>query len=118
MALLDIRELRKTFPTGETALKGIDISVNAKEVVAILGISGSGKSTLLRCINRLVEPDSGAVVLDGVDLTRLGKRELRSARRHIGMIFQDYKLLEESGVKIERLDKKKIQYWAKSLINQ
>ena len=94
MALLDIRELRKTYPTGEAALKGIDISVSAKEVVAILGISGSGKSTLLRCINRLVEPDSGTIVLDGVNLTKLGKRKLRSARRHIGMIFQGFNLVD------------------------
>ena len=59
MALLEIRGLRKTYPTGERALDGVDVSVDAKQVVAILGLSGSGKSTLLRCINRLVEPDEG-----------------------------------------------------------
>jgi len=94
MALLDVRNLRKTYITGEAALKGLDVSVNAKEVVALLGISGSGKSTLLRCINRLVEPDSGSVVLDSIELTKLNKRELRMMRRNIGMVFQEFNLVD------------------------
>ena len=94
MALLEVRQIRKTYPTGEVALKGVDISVNAEEVVAVLGLSGSGKSTLLRCINRLVEPDSGTVVLDGVDITRLNKHDLRRTRRNMGMIFQEFNLVE------------------------
>ena len=94
MALLEITGLRKTYATGEMALKGVDIAVEAREVVAILGLSGSGKSTLLRCVNRLVEPDDGSVVLDGIDLVRLDKRALRRARRHMGMIFQEFNLLD------------------------
>ena len=94
MALLEIRQLRKTYSTGETALKGVDISVEAQEVVAILGLSGSGKSTLLRCINRLVEPDAGEVVLDGTDIVALDKPALRRARRHMGMIFQEFNLID------------------------
>ena len=94
MALLEIANLRKTYATGEVALRGVDVSVEAHEVVAILGLSGSGKSTLLRCVNRLVEPDGGRVTLDGVDITRLGKRELRHARRHMGMIFQEFNLID------------------------
>jgi phosphonate transport system ATP-binding protein len=94
MALLEISQLKKTYGTGELALKGVDVSVEAQEVVALLGLSGSGKSTLLRCVNRLVEPDSGQVVLDGVDITSLGKSALRNARRTMGMIFQEFNLID------------------------
>lgn len=94
MAFLTVRDLRKTYPTGETALRGVDIDVEERERVALLGLSGSGKSTLLRCINRLVEPDSGEVILDGTGITKLGKRELRRTRSEIGMIFQQFNLVE------------------------
>jgi phosphonate transport system ATP-binding protein len=62
--------------------------------VAVIGSSGAGKSTLIRCVNRLVEPTSGSVVLNGTDITGLGRRGLRQARRRIGMIFQEYNLVE------------------------
>ena len=94
MALLEISQIRKTYATGEVALRGVDISLNGDEVVAVLGLSGSGKSTLLRCINRLVEPDSGTVILDGVNITKLNKPALRKARRDMGMIFQEFNLVE------------------------
>lgn len=94
MALLEITQLRKIYGTGEHALKGVDVSVNAQEVVALLGLSGSGKSTLLRCVNRLVEPTSGTVLLEGVDITKLGKRALRRARTNMGMIFQEFNLID------------------------
>ncbi|MCH9052997.1 MAG: phosphonate ABC transporter ATP-binding protein [Proteobacteria bacterium] len=94
MALLEIVGLSKTYPTGEAALKGVDLAVDAEEIVAILGLSGSGKSTLLRCINRLVEPDGGSVVFEGTDITKLDKPALRKARRHMGMIFQEFNLID------------------------
>lgn len=98
MPLLEITGLEKTYPTGEVALRGVDIAVGTREFVAILGLSGSGKSTLLRCINRLVEPSAGRVVLDGLELTGLGKRNLRRARRGMGMIFQEFNLVERLSV--------------------
>lgn len=98
MSFLKIRDLRKTYSTGETALRGVDVDVEAREVVALLGLSGSGKSTLLRCINRLVEPDSGEVILDGLELTKLGKRQLRATRGQIGMIFQQFNLVDRLSV--------------------
>jgi phosphonate transport system ATP-binding protein len=63
-------------------------------VVTIIGPSGAGKSTLIRCINRLVEPTSGKVMLDGIDVRGLNRRELRKVRRRMGMIFQEYNLIE------------------------
>ena len=74
MAYLEIRDIKKVYPTGEEALKGVDLDMNAQEVIALLGLSGSGKSTLLRCINRLVEPTSGTIILDGVDVTAIRHR--------------------------------------------
>lgn len=94
MSVLEIEHLTKTYPNGERALKGIDITVEGHEVIALLGLSGSGKSTLLRCINRLVEPTSGRIVLGGVDVTRLGKRHLRRTRARMGMIFQEFNLID------------------------
>ncbi len=94
MPLLEIRALKKSYATGEVALKGVDLSVSAQEIVAILGLSGSGKSTLLRCVNRLVEPDSGSVTLDGLEITALNKRQLRRARQSMGMIFQEFNLVD------------------------
>ena len=94
MAILEIVGLSKTYPTGEAALKGVDLAVDAEEIVAILGLSGSGKSTLLRCINRLVEPDGGSVVFEGTDITKLDKPALRKARHHMGMIFQEFNLID------------------------
>ncbi|HJO74695.1 MAG: phosphonate ABC transporter ATP-binding protein [Paracoccaceae bacterium] len=94
MALLEIKDLCKSYSTQEKALHGVDLSVEKTEVVALLGLSGSGKSTLLRCINRLVEPDSGQVILDGVELTSLGRHDLRKARVSMGMIFQEFNLVD------------------------
>ncbi len=92
--MLEIRGLAKRYGGGDPALRGVDLSVSADSVVALIGPSGSGKSTLIRCINRLVEPSAGSVVLDGVELTRLGGAGLRAARRRIGMIFQEHALIE------------------------
>ena len=92
--MLAVRELTKTYDTGTAALRNVSITIDEPQVVAIIGPSGAGKSTLIRCINRLVEPTSGSVELNGQDLTALSNRELRKARRHIGMIFQEYNLVE------------------------
>ncbi len=92
--MLEISELVKVYPTGQQALSGVDLTVAEPQVVAIIGSSGAGKSTLIRCINRLVEPSSGRIALDGTDITSLSRRRLRAARRRMGMIFQEYNLVE------------------------
>lgn len=81
-----------------TALKGVSFKVRSDERVALLGRSGSGKSTLMRCINRLIEPDAGEVIFDDVNITRLKGRELRQFRRKIGMVFQEFNLVNRMSV--------------------
>lgn len=92
--MLQIERLTKRYGQGEEVLKGLDLTVSGTGITAIIGSSGAGKSTLLRCINRLIEPTSGTITLNGVDLTRLRGRELREARRSIGMIFQSFNLVD------------------------
>ena len=92
--MLCLEALVKQYKTGDRALKGIDLEVLKGQVMALIGPSGAGKSTLIRCINRLVEPTSGRVLLEEEDLTRLGSRGLRQARRRMGMIFQEFALVE------------------------
>ena len=92
--MLVITDLVKHYRTGTRALSGVHLKVNEPQVVAIIGSSGAGKSTLIRCINRLVEPTSGKIVLNDLDVTALPRHALRSARRRMGMIFQEYNLVE------------------------
>jgi phosphonate transport system ATP-binding protein len=92
--VLEVSGLAKTYPTGDRALRGVSFTVAGHDAVFIIGPSGAGKSTLLRCINRLVEPDAGSVRLDGLELTGLDGATLRQARRAMGMIFQEFNLVE------------------------
>ncbi len=92
--MLKLEKLEKRYPTGDLALKGIDLEVPKGQVMALIGPSGAGKSTLIRCVNRLIDPTSGRVWLDGTELTALGSRARRRARRQMGMIFQEYALVE------------------------
>jgi phosphonate transport system ATP-binding protein len=92
--MLRVEALTKRYPTGDMALNGVSLAIGRGEIAGLIGSSGAGKSTLIRCINRLVEPTSGRVFLDGVDLTALGPRALRRARVRIGMIFQEFALVE------------------------
>jgi len=92
--MLAITGLAKIYPTGARALEHIDLRVERPQVVAIIGTSGAGKSTLIRCINRLVEPSAGTILLKDTDITALNRHSLRLARRRMGMIFQEYNLVE------------------------
>ncbi|MEH6476015.1 MAG: phosphonate ABC transporter ATP-binding protein [Sneathiella sp.] len=92
--MLQIKKLTKKYPTGDLALTAVDLEIPEGQVLALIGPSGAGKSTLIRCINRLVEPTSGSVTLKGENITTLGSRGLRAARRKMGMIFQEYALVE------------------------
>ena len=90
MAILTIAGLHKSFGAAEV-LKGIDLSVDARDLVFIIGPSGSGKSTLLRCINRLEEPSRGSIVFDGTEVTS-PSADLNALRRSMGMVFQSFNL--------------------------
>jgi phosphonate transport system ATP-binding protein len=92
--MLKIIDLTKVYRTGAKALSGVSFEVDLPQVVAIIGPSGAGKSTLIRCINRLIDPTSGQVLLDATNLVTLGRSDLRKARRRIGMIFQEYNLVD------------------------
>ncbi|MDX1489778.1 MAG: phosphonate ABC transporter ATP-binding protein [Pseudohongiellaceae bacterium] len=96
--MLKLAGLTKRYPTGDLALNNIDLNVPAGQVLALIGPSGAGKSTLIRCVNRLVEPTAGSVELDSKDITGVRGASLRQARRQIGMIFQNYALVERLSV--------------------
>jgi ABC-type polar amino acid transport system ATPase subunit len=85
-----LRDLHKSFDKLEV-LRGIDLDIAAGEVVCVIGPSGSGKSTMLRCINRLEEPTSGQVLIDGVDITGR-KVDIDEVRTRVGMVFQQFNL--------------------------
>jgi phosphonate transport system ATP-binding protein len=95
---LVIRNLRKEYRPGQPVLNNISLEVQGRGVTAIIGPSGTGKSTLVRCINRLVEPTAGEILFRGQDIVTLTRPELRVARRHIGMVFQEYNLVERLSV--------------------
>ncbi|TCM87556.1 phosphonate ABC transporter ATP-binding protein [Rhodovulum steppense] len=92
--MLSVDKLTKVYKTGDKALTDVSFTVPKGQVVGLIGPSGAGKSTLIRCVNRLVEPTEGTVRLNDLDITRLRAGELRRARRRIGMIFQEYALVE------------------------
>ncbi len=92
--MLRLEKLSKTYATGDRALSEVTLDIPDGEVVALIGPSGAGKSTLIRCINRLVEPTSGRAILDETDITALRSGGLRQMRRRMGMIFQEYALVE------------------------
>jgi phosphonate transport system ATP-binding protein len=93
-SLLRLSGLSKRYPGGDLALSGVNLEVPRGQVMALIGPSGAGKSTLIRCVNRLVEPTAGRVSLDGEDITTLSGAALRRARRRMGMIFQEFALVE------------------------
>ncbi|MEX1257702.1 MAG: phosphonate ABC transporter ATP-binding protein [Gemmatimonadota bacterium] len=92
--LLEIEDLYVRYGAMEPVLHGVSLALGPREVVALIGPSGAGKSTLLRAVQRLVEPTSGRIVLEGTEITGLPRRALRAARRRMGMIFQEFALVE------------------------
>ena len=93
--MIEVKNIHKSFGTLEV-LKGVDLTVEKGEIVSIIGKSGAGKTTLLQIIGTLDKPDSGSVVIDGVDVFTLKEKELADFRnRHVGFIFQFHQLLPE-----------------------
>jgi len=99
MSVLQVNDLHASYSSsGSEILKGISFDVAENDFVAIIGPSGAGKSTLIRCINRLVEPSSGSIIFKGQNITNMSKSELRRVRRDIGMIFQEFNLINRMSV--------------------
>ena len=92
--MLEIKQLVKKYHTGDLAINGVDLKVEKGQVMALIGPSGAGKSTLIRCINRLENPTSGEIWLNGENIVKMRTGKLRRARRNMGMIFQEYALVE------------------------
>ncbi|MFC2394226.1 MAG: ABC transporter ATP-binding protein [Alloprevotella tannerae] len=93
--MIELQGIRKSFGDLEV-LKGIDLSVNKREVISIVGPSGAGKTTLLQVLGTLYRPDAGSILFNGTDLSALGKKALaRFRNEHIGFIFQFHQLLPE-----------------------
>ncbi len=103
MAVLEVKNIRKSFD-GEEVLKGIDFSMEKGEVLAIIGSSGSGKTTLLRCLNFLLEPDEGQILVNGAcifdaeNTQKIKEKELREKRLHFGLVFQSFHLFPQYNV--------------------
>ena len=96
--MLQVEHLTKVYDNGTVALEDVSFEVPNGQFLAVIGLSGSGKSTLLRCINRLIEPTEGRILLDGEDITHASQEDLRRIRRRIGMVFQHFNLVHRSKV--------------------
>lgn len=100
--IIRLRDVKKKFTTADgglfEAVKSVTLDVRQGEIFGLIGKSGAGKSTLLRLINLLERPDAGEVIVAGRELTQLSRRELREARQNIGMIFQQFNLLQNASV--------------------
>jgi len=96
--MLEFDNLTKIYPDGTVGLKNVSFTVPDRAFLSVIGLSGSGKSTLLRCVNRLIEPTSGRILWDGVDITKAKGEDLRHIRRRIGMIFQQFNLVKRASV--------------------
>lgn len=94
--MIDVTNLRKNFG-GVEVLKGIDITINKGDIVAVIGPSGSGKSTFLRCLNCMEDPDGGSIIFNGVDIADM-RVDINVHRRHMGMVFQHFNLFNNKTV--------------------
>lgn len=122
--MIEIKNLKKSF--GELhVLKGIDLSIDEREVVVIIGPSGSGKSTLLRCINFLEEPTSGTITVDGITLN--SEANINKVREEVGMVFQRFNLFPHMTVldnitlapmKVRKIDRSKAEQVAQDLLDR
>ncbi|MCR4879907.1 MAG: ATP-binding cassette domain-containing protein [Bacilli bacterium] len=96
--MIEIKNLTKRFDDGTVAIKDINLKINDGDIYGIIGLSGAGKSTLVRCINCLEKPTTGEVNIDSVNITELSKKDLNRMRQKIGMVFQNFALLEQRNV--------------------
>ncbi|MBN2850509.1 MAG: ATP-binding cassette domain-containing protein, partial [Erysipelotrichaceae bacterium] len=96
--MIQFKNVVKTYPGGVQALKGINLTIEQGEFVAIIGLSGAGKSTLIRSINQMHQITGGELIVDGQDVSKLSGEALRRFRRNIGMVFQSFNLVKRTTV--------------------
>ncbi|MET7026623.1 amino acid ABC transporter ATP-binding protein [Ligilactobacillus salivarius] len=120
---VDVTDLKKNYGSNHV-LKGINFKVKNNEVVVLIGPSGSGKSTLLRCLNKLEEPTSGSIIIDGHDISD-PKTDIDKARENIGMVFQHFNLFNNltvgenitlAPVELGKIEKEQAEFVAKNLL--
>ncbi len=120
---VDVTDLKKNYGSNHV-LKGINFKVKNNEVVVLIGPSGSGKSTLLRCLNKLEEPTSGSIIIDGHDISD-PKTDIDKARENIGIVFQHFNLFNNltvgenitlAPVELGKLEKEQAEFVAKNLL--
>ena len=96
MPVLEISNLTHAYRKNNPVLQGVNLTAEAGEIIGLIGLSGAGKSTLLRCINGLVTPCGGQVTVLGEQMPSLPERKRRLLRRRIGMIFQEFNLVDKT----------------------
>ena len=96
--MIHLENVNKTYETGSKAVRDLNLHIEAGEFVFIVGNSGSGKSTLIKLLLKEVEPTSGTIVVDGLEITRMKRRKVPMYRRNIGVVFQDFRLLKDRNI--------------------
>ena len=96
--MIHLENVNKTYETGSKAVRDLNLHIEAGEFVFIVGNSGSGKSTLIKLLLKEVEPTSGSIVVDGLEITRMKRRKVPMYRRNIGVVFQDFRLLKDRNI--------------------
>ncbi|MFK4784961.1 methionine ABC transporter ATP-binding protein [Fusobacterium sp. MFO224] len=114
--MIRIENVNKTYPNNFTAVKNVNLHIRKGDIFGIIGLSGAGKSSLIRLLNRLEEPTSGQIIIDGTNMTALNKKELLEKRKKIGMIFQHFNLLSSRTVEENIAFSLEIAKWEKSKI--
>ena len=96
--MITLKNVTKIYPNGVKALEDVNLQINSGEIFGIIGLSGAGKSTLVRCINLLEAPTFGEIIIDEKNVSNLNKKDLLRMRKKIGMVFQNYNLLQQRNV--------------------
>ena len=96
--MIELKDVTKEYSKGVAALNGINLKIEQGEFVFIVGDSGSGKSTLIRLLMKELDPTSGTIIVNGINLNRMKHRHIAKYRRHLGVVFQDFRLLKDRNI--------------------
>ncbi|WP_461813132.1 cell division ATP-binding protein FtsE [Faecalimonas sp.] len=96
--MIELKDVTKEYSKGAAALNGINLKIEQGEFVFIVGDSGSGKSTLIRLLMKELDPTSGTIIVNGINLNRMKHRHIAKYRRHLGVVFQDFRLLKDRNI--------------------